>query len=198
MNTPAHVIYSLVLLGRENAAKFVIAIAAGAVLPDLFMILFYAYEKLLGTPEQVIWQDHYYRPFWQNLFDTTNSLPLLGIALAVAWYTRHRAWALLFASMMIHCLLDFPVHHDDGHRHFFPFSEFRFRSPVSYWDPEHYGNLVAFVEMASFLFGAVFLWRGKGNGAKRAKTTRLRIVIILTATVYIGFIVFVVTTWMDM
>jgi len=55
--------------------------------------------------------------------------------------------------MVIHAVLDLPVHHDDAHRHFFPFSNYRFMSPISYWDPKHYGNIVALVEQL-LVFGA--------------------------------------------
>ena len=58
---------------------------------------------------------------------------------------------ILCLSMVGHSLLDLPVHNDDAHRHFFPFSNYRFISPFSYWDPNHYGRIVAFVEMALVL-----------------------------------------------
>lgn len=50
-------------------------------------------------------------------------------------------------SMVFHSLGDLPVHHDDAHRHFFPFSDYRLISPISYWDPQHYGRIVAGVEV---------------------------------------------------
>ena len=80
--------------------------------------------------------------------------------LAAAWLGRRFASAL-FASVLFHSLADLPLHHDDGHRHFWPFSDFRFASPVSYWDPSHHGNSVLTIE--AFLVIAVpasfFLWR---------------------------------------
>ena len=51
-------------------------------------------------------------------------------------------------SMICHSLLGLPVHNDDAHRHFFPFSNHRFISPLSYWDKNHYGAIVALIEMA--------------------------------------------------
>ncbi len=50
-------------------------------------------------------------------------------------------------SIICHCLLDLPVHHDDAHRHFFPLSNYRFISPFSYWDVNHYGRVVAAIEL---------------------------------------------------
>ena len=80
VNTPAHVVFSLSLLGHARAARYALAIAVGAVAPDLLIILFYGWEKLRDVPEQVIWEQHYYLPFWQGVFDTANSIPLIPIA----------------------------------------------------------------------------------------------------------------------
>ncbi|MGI9317470.1 MAG: hypothetical protein ACR2QW_09085 [bacterium] len=192
MNSPAHVIFSLALLGRPNAVKYAVAITAGALLPDAFMLVFYAYEKFRGVPEIVIWRDHYYEAFWQNLFDATNSIPLLSIALLISISMKGYTWAFMFGSMIIHCLLDLPVHHDDGHRHFFPISDFRFQSPVSYWNPDYHGNVVGLMEMALFLAGIVYLWNSE-HGPERSfySLTRLRTVVVLTTIVYCGFFVFV-------
>lgn len=44
-------------------------------------------------------------------------------------------------SCGLHTLVDIPLHTDDGPLLFFPFNwETRFHSPLSYWDPRHYGN----------------------------------------------------------
>lgn len=61
--------------------------------------------------------------------------------------------------MLLHHLGDLPLHHDDAHRHFFPLSNFRLISPVSYWDPQHYGTLVALVELAAVLVASAYLLR---------------------------------------
>ena len=70
--------------------------------------------------------------------------------------------------MVLHSLLDLPVHNDDAHRHFFPLSNYRFISPISYWDPNHYGGIVSVVELllvllATFpVFNLIQSWIGKG------------------------------------
>ena len=199
MNSPAHVVFSLALLGRPNAVKYALAITAGALLPDVFMLVFYAYERIRGIPEAVIWNEHYYHPFWQNLFDVANSIPLLLAALILAVLKRNYAWSFFFGSMLIHCFLDLPVHHDDGHRHFFPFSDFRFNSPVSYWDPRYHGNVVGLIEVLMFMAGVAYLWVAEHNhGRKLYSLTRLRTVVALTSVIYCGFFIFVALTWKDM
>jgi hypothetical protein len=42
---------------------------------------------------------------------------------------------------------DLPLHHEDAHRHFLPFTNWRFISPVSYWDPEYHGRIIAVIEI---------------------------------------------------
>lgn len=123
MNTPAHVIFSLALLGRNNAWHYALAITLGALLPDIAMMVFYASHRIAGTIESAIWSHHYFEPAWQRLFDLTNSIPLIGVGLGLTYWRGKKWLALMFASMLTHCLLDLPVHHDDGHRHFYPLSD---------------------------------------------------------------------------
>ena len=124
------------------------------------MLVFYVVEKaLLARPEAAIWGRDYFDPAWQAFFDLFNSLPLAAIGAGVALRARSRPWALFFVSIALHGFFDLPLHHDDGHRHFFPFSDFRFESPVSYWDPAHYGTWIAPVESLVALGGALVLWR---------------------------------------
>ena len=61
-------------------------------------------------------------------------------------------------SMLLHALGDLPLHHDDAHRHFFPFVDWRFISPLSYWNPDHHGDLISRLEFIGVLIGSVFLY----------------------------------------
>ena len=166
MNTPGHAVVNLLVLGRRDRASLFAPIALGAILPDLPMMLFYLYQKTwLGTPERTIWSESYHEPGWQGFFDIFNSLPLLALAALVAYAMKLPRVLALFASMMIHAFCDFFLHHDDAHRHFFPFSERRFASPVSYWDPRYYGAIVSSIEIVVVIVGAIWLFKqypGKG------------------------------------
>ncbi|MPZ21068.1 MAG: hypothetical protein GEV06_24685 [Luteitalea sp.] len=55
MNTPAHGILNLLVLPRRGEANGVVPVALGAVLPDLPMVVFYAWERLRAVPEGTIW-----------------------------------------------------------------------------------------------------------------------------------------------
>ncbi|MDX8404646.1 MAG: hypothetical protein R8K50_00670, partial [Mariprofundus sp.] len=130
-----------------------------ALLPDAPMLLFYIQEKIQGVSEHVIWSELYYHPGWQALFNTFHSFPLLALACYAAWRARMRATAVFFASMFCHSLFDFPVHHSDAHQHFFPLSDYRFISPISYWDPAHYGLWVGSLELLIVVAGGGWLLR---------------------------------------
>ena len=160
MNTPAHVIANLLILGRRQDRGEIGAVVAGSLLPDLPIIWFYFWEKVVrGTEEMTIWRESYYREGWQLVFDLFNSLPILAVLFVAAWFLGARRWGLLFAGMALHALFDLPLHNDDGHRHLFPLSDWRFESPVSYWDPDHWGLWVSLLEIGLVVAGSIWLWR---------------------------------------
>jgi len=158
MNTQAHAIFNLALLGRKSRPEWNPLIILGALIPDLAMFAFYALLKGAGIPDSQIWREEYYRPFWQDVFDLFNSIPLALIGMVVMLRFKRTGLALLFASVILHCLEDLPLHVDDGHRHFWPFSQFRFESPVSYWDPNHYGNIAAPLEIVLTLLVSIYVF----------------------------------------
>lgn len=169
MNTPSHVILNLAILGRRSRSRLNSPIFWGALLPDLAMFGFYGWAKLIANmDETTIWRDAYYDPFWQDVFDVGNSIPLALLVIALAllvrsrrpqWQTTSIVMIFLASSVILHCLADLPLHVDDGHRHFWPLSNFRFESPVSYWDPDHHGDIVALGEFVLVLLASGRVWQ---------------------------------------
>ncbi|MDE2663045.1 MAG: hypothetical protein OXI39_08585 [Gemmatimonadota bacterium] len=214
MTTPAHAALSLIVLGRSE--RNALPAALGAVAPDLPMLVFYLWERLArGVSEGRIWSERYFDPGWQVVFDIPSSIPLLVLALCILLMligrrstaggiptagaiapagvaatppsARLTAWALFVASMILHALGDLPLHREDAHRHFFPFSDWRFTSPVSYWDPAHYGGYAAIGEVLLVLAVSVFLFRAyRGRG---------RWIVAGVAGVYALFVGFAVLVW---
>ncbi|ERN41641.1 hypothetical protein KR51_00018690 [Rubidibacter lacunae KORDI 51-2] len=158
MNTPSHFVLNLVLLGRVAAPSANGAIALGAILPDVPIFVFYAAAKLRGLPESEIWSTAYYEPFWQTLVAIGHSLPLALLGLMTSRAYGWHAGTFVCLSLICHSLLDLPVHNSDAHRHFFPLNDYRFISPVSYWDPNHYGHIAAPVELLLVLAATPFFF----------------------------------------
>jgi len=189
MNTPAHVIINLLCLGRQDAAPVLTPVIIGAILPDAPMFVFYFVEKVVRrTPEAVIWRQNYHQPHWQNFIDLFNSLPLMLLGWVLAAWVGSKLGVLLFTSMALHVLGDLPLHHHDAHRHFFPFSDWRFHSPVSYWDPNHYGQIVTLFEILAVLVGSVWLVQGY-------EAWPARLSIALVGMLYGAYFVYVFSVW---
>ena len=165
MHTPTHLLVSSALLSKSPYRSYWPWITFGALLPDLPMFGFYAYYKATGTPESLIWGELYFLPGWQNFFDIFNSLPLAAFVALAGYYLRQPAVLAFALSVLLHLALDLPLHNDDAHRHFFPFSDWRFISPLSYWDSAHHGSWVAIVEL---LVNIVCLWFLLAKGQMRA------------------------------
>jgi hypothetical protein len=169
MKTPSHAIINLAILGKPQLPQANLIIAIGGILPDIPIFLFYFWAKYIARlPEATIWSKAYYEPFVQNIVALFHSIPLAGIGWLIAYYLGCPSVQILFISTILHSLGDLPVHNDDAHRHFFPFSNYRFISPFSYWDRNHYGSIVSLVEMLLVLlstfriFGLVNSYFGKG------------------------------------
>jgi len=168
MKTPSHAIINLAILGRTQHSELNLLIVTGGILPDIPIFLFYFWAKYIARlPEATIWSKAYYEPFVQNIVALFHSIPLAGIGWLIAYYLGWPSVQILFVSTILHSLGDLPVHNDDAHRHFFPFSNYRFISPISYWDRKHYGSIVSLVEMLLVLlstyrvFGLVNSYVGK-------------------------------------
>ena len=184
MNTPSHVIINLFALGKEDSPQFYVPIIIGSILPDIAIFYFYFWAKVIAKlPDNKIWSEVYFTDFWQNIFAIPNSIVLCLIAAVVCHFYQLHWLKIMFISMIVHCLFDLPVHHDDAHRHFVPLTNYRFVSPVSYWDTRHYAQWIGLLEfclvsLSSFyLFNMINAWWGKG-------------LILLNSVVYCLFYLF--------
>lgn len=176
MNTPAHLIFGLAAFGKADAPKVTAAALAGAMIPDASLYLLAGTHLLvLGTDPQVVFGRLYFSEAWQAIFRIDNSMVLWGIGLAFAIWARS-AWAIaLCGAALLHLGLDFLLHVDDGRAHFWPLSTWIFESPISYWDPNHYGGIVGALEIAVSMALCWVLWR-------RYLGRKMRILIAALAT----------------
>ena len=157
MNSPSHAIVNLALLGKSAIPQANLVIVFGGILPDIPIFVFYGWAKLIARiPEGKIWSEAYYHPFVQDIVAVSHSIPLAIIGWAIAYLYGWEILQILCLSLILHSLFDLPVHNDDAHRHFFPFSDYRFISPVSYWDPKYYGGIVALIEIILVFLGTIW------------------------------------------
>jgi len=189
MNTPAHAIVNLLLLPGQRRRAF-LPVLLGALIPDVPIVLFYGWARLVARlPERIIWTSAYHGVGWQALIDTFHSFPLLGVACFISRRLRAPRCAAFFASMFLHSCFDFPLHHDDAHRHFFPLSDWRFHSPVSYWDPRYFGGIFSSMEVLIVVAGGVWLARKTDNASHRRW-------IVGIVSLYLAFWGFAAVVWM--
>ena len=189
MHTPAHVVVNLLCLGRRDRPEILIPVVLGGVLPDAPMFLFYFIEKvILGTSEHMIWTQSYYQQSWQNLIDLFHSAPLIFAGWLISMWSHSQVGKLFFASMMLHILGDFPLHHDDAHHHFFPFSNWQFRSPVSYWDPHYYGGIFFPLEVLLVSVSCLILFRTYQSRAGK-------ISVGIVGASYFAYFLYIFTVW---
>ena len=160
MNTPAHLIFGLTAFGRADSRCVTAAALAGSLIPDLSLYLMAGtHLLLLDTPPRVVFGELYFSDAWQSVFRIDNSFVLWGIALVIGIMARAPVAIALCGAALLHLLLDFPLHHNDGRAHFWPISNWIFASPVSYWDSRHYGGIVGPIEIGLSLAFCALLWR---------------------------------------
>lgn len=203
MQTQGHMILNLGLLGRRQRPALNGPILLGALYPDLGLFGFYFWTRVIqGLPEREIWQTTYFLPGWQSIFGAFHSIPVALGLLGLAWVgrrwairrslakpiaTSHTAEGIVIpiaekvaafsGAAVLHCLEDLPLHHDDGHQHFWPLSTFRFESPVSYWDRNHHAVWGAGAELVLVLGASAFVWH-------RTRSRWGRALLLLIGTVY--------------
>src|SRR4051812_1136161 len=131
----------LAALGRPGDTRRNLAALAGALPPDLPAILLCAWAlRVQGRSPGEVFGSLYWSPTWQAVFAPTHAFPVWGAALTAALALRSPALVAFAASGLLHLACDFPLHVTDAHRQFWPLSDWRFRSLVSYWDPAHHAT----------------------------------------------------------
>ena len=168
MNTPAHVFLALAIAGKPDAKARNTALISGALFPDFMMFVMVAWERWVnGLTLEAIFSEAYFSAFWQEIFAINNSAPVFLVLLIVGVVLR-REWLWAFGlAALVHALCDLPLHNDDGHPHFWPFTDWVYVSPVSYWDPDHHGFLAGIVEAGlSVALVIILLRRFKGVVAR--------------------------------
>jgi hypothetical protein len=185
MNTPAHLLIGAAVLGRSGQKRVIWAALAGAMLPDLSLYVMAGVSLfVLGIDPSIVFDDLYFSQTWQTVFAIDNSFLLWGALLAVAVW-RRSAWAIaLTGAALLHLMLDFPLHHDDGRPHFWPVSWWVFESPLSYWDTRHGAHWLSPVEVTLALGAAVVLWMRRPGWVLCGVTLALVIAELMVARVW--------------
>jgi hypothetical protein len=168
MNSPTHSLLALALLSKRGRTRRNWAVFIGSILPDLAIYLWTPYQMFIkGESQRRIWDELYFEPPMQTLIALFNSIPIYAALAAFGFWAQKTAsgktWGrvmLFFAlAALIHMATDLPVHGHDAYRHFWPLSDWRFFSPLSYWEADHHAGWVSLIE-AALALGAIFvLWR---------------------------------------
>ena len=170
MNTPSHFLinYSvgrLLRLPQRYAVKMS-AVVWGSLAPDVMLYVLSITTTLyfrvihgwsVGYAMDYGFDTLFFENIWWIVLHNVMQAPLVLVgAMVVAMLGMRTArgasnermyaiwlWVVVFlASALLHTILDIFTHHDDGPLLLFPFNfDVRFRSPVSYWDPQHFGNI---------------------------------------------------------
>jgi hypothetical protein len=168
MNTQSHVLMGAFFFGRK-VPRTAWAAAAGGLLPDLPMFVIVGILRATGYSFDDIFGRLYWSNWWQICNAIGHNIILWTALLAIALYTkRHKKllsmgkanMLLAFsASALLHSCVDFFVHREDAHMHFWPLSNWKFVSPVSYYDRAHFGGPFSLFEAVIGIFMAVSLFR---------------------------------------
>lgn len=164
MNTPTHSLLALALLSKKGEPKRNWIVFFGSIIPDLAVYLWAPYQRYVnGVSGTEMWRVLYFQPPMQNLIALFNSVPIYLALAGLGWVMRGKLWGklLLFFALaaLIHMATDFPVHSEDAYRHFWPISDWRFHSPLSYWDSSHHSRWVSLFEAFLALASIVVLWK---------------------------------------
>lgn len=120
----------------------------------------------------------YNDPVWIFLHNFLHSPLMVALSagangLLMRPWPKFQRWLNYFlAACFFHDLVDVVTHHDDGPLALFPVNwNWRFASPISYWDPQHGGRQFAVFEIALNVVLVIFLfYRSRRDEANNEST----------------------------
>lgn len=191
MNTYTHLLMTAALgehLKQRRMAVCTRSVLLGSVLPDVPLILltmgYIIYHRYIVPlpPGEHIFSNRYDQlyfanPFWIVSHSFLHAPFMIAMFALLGYYglRSEKKWGgslLWFAfGCGLHSLVDIFTHHNDGPLLLFPFNwTYRFITPISYWDSNHYGDIVGTLEhlldLAILVFFAI-LWLRRLFSSKR-------------------------------
>jgi hypothetical protein len=173
--------------GRGRAA---LAAAAGGLTPDLAAFALVLWAAARGMDGQTIFREAYFSAPWQAVMAPFHSAPLWLALLVLSWSLGRPSATAFAGSALLHQAFDLPLHADDPHRHLWPLSDWRFHSPVSYWDPRHSGAWIQPLEIALGLGLVLVLWRRWPGRWSRVALALTGVLYVAQATATAAFLWF--------
>ncbi len=156
-----HFFWSYTLFYRKPWAW---KVGVGALLPDLIYIVVF-FPKIFSYGSYMEWM---HDPLWETVWDSF-------LARSVHSFL---VWGLLFMPLLIirkreifsriypfsigwglHIAFDALTHVNDGYALFYPLSDLRFPTPVSYWEREFYATEYFWIGH-SLMIGLFLIWIG--------------------------------------
>lgn len=169
MNTPTHCLINWTVAKSLRVKSFPkSAVLLGSIAPDI-PLYFLSFSGMFWFRFVQGWEwpqigKHMYGtlfyqdPIWISLHNLLHSPLVLLVGLACFYFFLSKqqfraSWFVWFlASCLLHTIVDIPVHHDDGPLVFWPLNwNYRFASPISYWDPNHFGRPTMIFEGVLFV-----------------------------------------------
>lgn len=199
MMTTTHVLMAAALTTRPHMKGALITFGwLGGFVPDAPMFMMVAASRMGATETQNLWRQPdglYWTWPWGTAIDYSHSIPIWGVLLLLGYLLWRRArdrWReiglivfVVAAGAFLHSFVDLLVHTNDAHAQFLPVSEWRFHSPVSYYQRDHYGLWVGLLEAAIGISIAVWI-------VTRFKPRPPRILAVVLALPYLANLWFLV------
>lgn len=190
MNTQSHIIMGAALFGGDVPKRAIIG-AIGGFAPDLPMLLIVLTLRLAGVPAHRIFDEMYWEKWWQITNAIGHNFWLWGGLLIIGLFMRERLsadvatidfWSLVMVfagSALLHSCIDFLCHREDAHMHLWPLTSWKFMSPVSYYDSQHFGRWFSLFEAGLGLLLSIVLLR-------RFEATLLRVLLAIVMMLYVA------------
>lgn len=163
MKTPSHLVltaaFAEIFPSRRINRR---ALLIGAIAPDvplMFLFVGVVLISLLIGASFHAGVDHFSELYFKDplcisahniLLSPVSLLIAIAFSIAVPVVEKRNKTAAIsfFSGCAFHSLVDILTHHGDGPLLLWPFNwELRYSSPVSHWDPAHFGGLFLGIEM---------------------------------------------------
>ena len=199
MMTSTHMIMGAAISSRAHFRPLYLALAwFGGFVPDASMFALVVYSRFGAEGTDDLWSRAgglYWQEPWQFYSAVSNSIPMwiLLCVIGLVLFRRHGSLQgfglglLIFsAAALLHVLVDFVTHASDAHIHFWPFTDWRFHSPISYYEKAHFGRIVSVFESLMGLGIVAYL-------VMNFKQVPVRVVALLLSLPYFAVLLFLLS-----